>query len=76
MYIIVTNVGGTMNDTQNRKVTTKTIFLVIGVAILTAVLSTLIQTWVLGKANPAVTGGVIGAITAVFAINIIKKKSD
>jgi hypothetical protein len=76
MYIIVMNVGGTMNDAQNRKITAKTIVLVIGVAIIAAVLSTLIQTWILGKANPAVTGGVIGAITAVFAINIIKKKSE
>jgi hypothetical protein len=64
-----------MSNTQNQKISAKSLAIVIGVVILTAVLVTLIQTLILGKANIAVTGGVVGAITAVLAINALKKKS-
>jgi multisubunit Na+/H+ antiporter MnhB subunit len=65
-----------MNDAQNRKITAKTLLLVVGIAVITAVLMTLIQTWILGKANVAVTGGMVGAITVILAMKTIKKKSD
>ncbi|MEK6323150.1 MAG: hypothetical protein AABN33_15870 [Acidobacteriota bacterium] len=63
-----------MNDSQSRKITGKTIALVILVAIVAAVAVTLIQRLVLGNSNAAVTGGVVGAVTAVMAISIMRKK--
>jgi hypothetical protein len=65
-----------MNNSQSRKITGKTIALVILVAIVAAIAVTLIQQLVLGNSNAAVTGGVVGAVTAVIAISIIRKKSD
>jgi hypothetical protein len=63
-----------MNDSQSRKTTAKTLALVVLGAIVTAVVVTLIQRWLLGNANIAVTGGVVGAVTAVLAISAMKKK--
>jgi hypothetical protein len=65
-----------MNNTQSQKVSARSLAIVIGVAILTAVVVTLIQTMILGKANIAVTGGVVGATTALLAIKSMKKKSE
>lgn len=63
-----------MNNTQSQRISGKSLALVIGVAILTAVVVTLIQSLILGKANLAVTGGVVGATTAVLAISALRRK--
>jgi hypothetical protein len=62
-----------MSDTQSRKITAKTLALVVLAAIVTAVVVTLAQRLLLGNANIAVTGGVVGAVTAVLAISAMKK---
>ncbi len=64
-----------MNSSQSRKITVKTIALVVLIAIVTSIAVTFIQRLLLGNANAAVTGGVVGAVTAVMAINIIRKRS-
>ena len=51
----------------------KTILLLIVVAIVAAVVVTLIQTLILGKANIAITGGVVGAIVVVSAMSARRK---
>jgi multisubunit Na+/H+ antiporter MnhB subunit len=65
-----------MNDAQGRTSTGKLIALVVVVAVVIAVVSTLVQNLVLGHANTAVTGGVVGAITAVVVLSSMKKKSS
>lgn len=64
-----------MNSSQSGKITGKTIALVILIALITALAVTFIQRLLLGNANPAVTGGVVGAIMAAMAISIIRKRS-
>ena len=64
-----------MNDAQNRKSTGKIVALVVLVAIVTAVASTVVQSLLLGHSNPAVTGGVVGAVTAVVAVGTMRKRS-
>ena len=63
-----------MNDTQRRKIAGKTLALVILVAVVAAVTVTLIQQLLLGHSNAAVTGGVVGALTAVVVINTVRKR--
>lgn len=63
-----------MNDAQSRKSTGKTIALLVLVAIVTAVAVTIAQELMRGHSNAAVTGGVVGAITAVVAIGTLRKK--
>lgn len=63
-----------MSETQGRKITAKTIAIVVVGAIVTAVVVTLLQRWMLGNANIAVTGGVVGAVSAALAITAIRKK--
>lgn len=63
-----------MTDTEKEKLTGKTLALVVLAAIVTAVIVTVAQNLVLGRANIAVTGGVVGAITAVLIITATKKK--
>ena len=56
--------------------TGKLLGIVIIVAIVAAVLATLAQVLLLGKSNAAVTGGVVGALTAVITVSVWKKKSE
>jgi hypothetical protein len=56
--------------------TAKLLLIVIVVAIVASVASTLVQHLILGKAHTAVTGGVVGALTAVMALNVMKKKES
>jgi hypothetical protein len=63
-----------MDNPQTQKITAKNLALVILAAIVTAVVVTLIQTLILGKANIAITGGVVGATIAVLAISALRKK--
>ena len=53
----------------------KLLGLVIGVAVVAAVLAALAQVVILGKSNAGVTGGVVGAISAGIAVSIRNKKS-
>jgi flagellar basal body-associated protein FliL len=53
----------------------KMLALVIVVAVVAAVLAAVIQVLVLGKSNAAVTGGVVGALTAGIAVTLRNKKS-
>ena len=57
-------------------VAAKTLGLVILAAIVTALVVTLLQSLVLGHASAAVTGGVVGAITAVMALTVMRNKSS
>ena len=63
-----------MNDTATQALNIKTILILILVAIVTAVVVTLIQTLILGKANVAITGGVVGAIVVGIAMSARRKK--
>ena len=65
-----------MTSDESPKSTGKVLLIIIVGAVLIAVVSTLVQQLVLGKTNAAITGGVIGAFTAVVVINNLKKKSD
>jgi hypothetical protein len=57
------------------KLTLKLLGLVIVVAIVAAVLATLIQVLIFGKSHVAVTGGTVGAISAGLLVGARKKKS-
>jgi hypothetical protein len=57
------------------KLTLKLLGLVIVVAIVAAVLATLIQVLIFGKSHVAVTGGAVGAISAGLVVGARKKKS-
>jgi len=56
--------------------TAKVLLIVILVAIVASVASTLVQYVILGKANTGVTGGVVGALTAFMGITLMKKKEN
>ena len=64
-----------MTSSQSRKISGKTVALVLLVAIVTAVIVTVVQQLVLGKSNVAVTGGVVGAVMGAMAISIMRKSS-
>jgi hypothetical protein len=63
-----------MTDTDTQALDIKTILILVVVAIVTAVVVTLIQTIILGKANVAITGGVVGAIVVGTAMSARRKK--
>jgi hypothetical protein len=65
-----------MENSKSGKITVKTIAIVMLIAIITALAVTFIQRLLLGNANPAVTGGVVGAVMAVMAVSIIRKRSN
>lgn len=48
--------------TQSGSLNLKTIGMLVLVAVATSVVVTLIQVWLMGKSNIAVTGGVVGAL--------------
>ena len=54
----------------------KTILMVVAVAIVVAVVMTLIQKLILGKSNVAVTGGVVGATVVVLGLSAKRKSSS
>ena len=65
-----------MNDgQQTQKVTVKSMLLIILVAVVTAVAVTLLQVLILKQSHAAVTGGVVGAVMALFAIRIIRRNA-
>lgn len=65
-----------MTDTDTQALNLKTILLLILVAIVVAVVVTLVQTLILGKANVAITGGIVGAIVVVTAMNARRKRTS
>jgi len=65
-----------MDATQNRKSMIKAIILVTLVAIVTAVVTTFAQVLLLGSSKAAITGGVVGAVTAGMAISVIRNKKE
>ena len=60
------------NETSN----VKALLILIAVAILVSVVVTLIQTLILGKANVAITGGVVGATVVGLGLTKRRKKSS
>jgi hypothetical protein len=56
--------------------TAKALGLVILAAIVTALVVTLLQSLILGHASAAITGGVVGAVTAVMALSVMRNKSS
>ena len=54
----------------------KLLALVIVVAVVAAVLATLIQVMIFGKSHVAVTGGAVGAISACLVVATRRKKSN
>lgn len=64
-----------MSEAQTQKVTIKTMVIIILAAIVTAVVVTLLQVLILKESHPAITGGVVGAVIAVFAIRLMRKNA-
>ena len=64
-----------MAENENQRPTGKAIALVILIAIVAAVVITLVQELVLGHSYVAVTGGVVGALVAAVAFSTMKKNS-
>jgi|GEM_PF-7031499 len=63
-----------MTEAHSGPSTGNAIALVVIVAIVTAVVATLVQVLIRGHSNTPVTGGVVGAITAIVAITATRKK--
>lgn len=64
-----------MTDTATQALNLKTILLLVVVAIVTATVVTLAQALILGKANVAITGGIVGAIVIGIAMSARRKRS-
>lgn len=60
---------------ENKTRLGKMLILVVIVATVSAVLATALQKWITDDVNPAVTAGVVGAITAVVASESMSKSS-
>lgn len=54
----------------------KTFVILMAVVIATSVGVTLLQALILGKPHVAITGGVVGALTAGIWVNMKRKKSE
>jgi uncharacterized transporter YbjL len=65
-----------MNSSQSGKISGKAIALMALIAIVTAVAVTFIQRLLLGNSSPAVTGAVVGGVTATMVIGILRKRSS
>jgi hypothetical protein len=65
-----------MNGTQSGMSTGKALIIVVLVAIVAAVVVTFLQDLLFGKTNIAVTGGVVGGVTAAVILVTMKKKAD
>lgn len=64
-----------MSEAQPQRVTIKAMVIIILAAIVTAVVVTLLQVLILKESHPAITGGVVGAVIAVFAIRVMRKNT-
>jgi len=65
-----------MNEAQRPKSKGKTYALIILVAVATAIVVTLLQSLILGHANAAITGAVVGGVTAAIAVSTLRKSSS
>lgn len=54
----------------------KTLGIVVAVAIVLALVVTFVQRALFEESNTAVTGGVVGALSAVVAVNLTRRKHD
>ena len=63
-----------MTDTATQSLNLKTILLLVVVAIVTATVVTLAQALILGKANVAITGGVVVPIIVAIAMTARRKR--
>ena len=63
-----------MSDTDTQSLNLKTILLLVVVAIVTATLVPLAQTLITGKANVAITGGVVVPIIVAIAMTARRKR--
>ncbi len=64
-----------MDEGQTTKPSVKALLILVLVVIVAAVVITLLQSLILGKANSAITGGVLGAIIAGYYVTSIRKKN-
>jgi len=65
-----------MSDGEKRQINAKRLALVIVVAIVVSIVVTLAQTLIVGRANIAVTGGIVGAICGFLAVTQLRKTSE
>lgn len=64
-----------MSEQQAEKISIKKMAILVLIAIVTAVVVTLLQTLILKHSNTAITGGIVGAVTAALAIRILRKSA-
>jgi len=64
-----------MSEQQVEKISVKKMAIIILIAIVTAVVVTLLQTLILKHSNAAITGGVVGAVTTLLAFRILRKSA-
>jgi len=64
-----------MDEGQTAKPTAKALIILVLIVIVGAVVITLLQSLILGKANSAITGGVLGAIIAGYYVTSVRKKN-
>jgi len=67
--------GEKMSDTQSKSLSLKHIALLVLIAIVIAVVATLLQSLLLGRSSVPVTSGVVAAITVGLGWSIMKKRS-
>ena len=65
-----------MDNAEKESPRAKTYLTLVALAVVTAVAVTLIQTFLLGGANIAITGGIVGGVTGAFAFSKIKKRAS
>ena len=63
-----------MASQERGMATAKLLIVVVVAAVLAAVISVAAQQWLVGDTNPAVTGGVSGAISALIATRAQSRK--
>ena len=64
-----------MNETQGQKPTIKMLVTLVIIAIVTAVAVMFVQRLILKESHPAITGGVVGAVIAFYAIRLMRKNA-
>lgn len=59
-----------MDVPESRPSTGRKLVILVLVAVVTSVVLVLLQNLILGRTLPGVTGGVVGAITALYAVSL------
>ncbi|HSE32417.1 MAG TPA: hypothetical protein VLA93_12675 [Pyrinomonadaceae bacterium] len=65
-----------MAENKSSGMDAKTIILLIAVAVAVSLVVTLLQALILGKSNPGITGGIVGACVVGIWLSMKKKKTD